>query len=168
MRTLLGLMVGLGMLALVTSLWAAGDEEKIPLDQVPEKVIAAVKEKFPDGKLTGAEKEKENGEVFYEIALKDKDQKIEVLCKPDGTIVEIEKEIAAKDLPEAVTKAIEEKYPKATLKKAEEVFKKDKLEYYEVVLVTAKKKTVEVEVAPEGKILKEEVKEKKDQKKKDQ
>ena len=70
----------------------------------------------------------------------------------------VEKEIAAKDLPKAVTDGLQKKYPKATYKFAEEVFViedgKEKLGYYEVLLVTAEKKTLEVEISPDGSIKK--------------
>ena len=50
------------------------------------------------------------------------------------------------------------KYPKATYTKVEEVYKlkdgKEKMEEYEVLLMTAEKKKVEVLVTPEGKITK--------------
>jgi hypothetical protein len=94
-----------------------------------------------------------------------------VTLTADGKIVEIEKEISAKALPKAVAEALEEKYPEATYRKVEEVIKvkngEEKLEYYEVLLVTAEKnnkKTFEVEIAPDGKILKVEDKNKKKEK----
>lgn len=93
-----------------------GDEEKVPLDKLPQKIVDAVKAKFPDAKLVSAEKEKENNEIVYEVAIKNKDQKIEVTLKEDGTIIEIEKQIDAKDLPKVVSDALESKYPKATYK----------------------------------------------------
>ena len=42
------------------------------------------------------------------------------------------------------------------------MIKKDKLEYYEVLFETAENKKFEVEVSPEGKIMKEEEKKKKE------
>jgi len=78
-----------------------------------------------------------------------------------------EKEIASKDLPNAVRDAIEVKYPKSTIKLAEEVVKvkdgKEKLEFYEAIVDTADKKSFELQVASDGKIIKTEDKsEKKD------
>ncbi len=156
--------VGLFVLVAV----ARADEEKVPLDKVPKAVLDAVKAKFPDAKLVSAEKETEDGKTVYEIAIKNKGQSIEVTLTPDGKIVEIEKQIEAKDMPKAVTEALAAKYPKATYKMIEEVIKvkdgKEKLEYYEVLLVTAEKKKLEVSVTPDGKVTKEEdkSKEKKD------
>jgi len=154
--------VVLGLLVLVAAVRA--DEEKIPLDKVPKAVREAVKDKFPGAKLIGAEKEKEDKQTVYEIKLEHKGQKREATFKPDGTLVGVEKEIAAKDLPGAVTEALEAKYPKAAYKKVEEETKGDKVTY-EVLLVTADKKTFEVVLDPRGKILKTESKDKKKDKK---
>jgi division protein CdvB (Snf7/Vps24/ESCRT-III family) len=77
-------------------------------------------------------------------------------------LLTIEKEIDAKDLPKAATKAIEDKYPSPSYKIAEEIIKvekkEEKLDYYEVLLVTQDKKTMEVQVTAEGKIVAEEEK----------
>jgi len=150
---------GLTVVALVGVVGAG--EEKVPLDKLPRAVVDAVKKRFPDAELVSAEKEKDEGKTVYEVAIKNKGQSIEVTLTPEGVITEIEKQIEAKNLPAAVSKALEDKYPKATYKMIEEVIKvkdgKEKLEYYEVLLTTTdKKKKVEVGVSPEGKILKEE------------
>ena len=77
----------------------------------------------------------------------------------------MEKEMAAKDLPKAVTDTLESKYAKATYKTVEAVIKikdgKEKLEQYEVLLVTADKKTVEVVLVVTAKITKTEEKKEK-------
>ena len=165
MRTL---MWCLTVAAVVGFIGASGgvraDEEKVPLDKLPRAVVDGVKKRFPDAELTGAEKEDENGKTVYEVAIKDKGQKSEVTLTPEGTLVEIEKRIEAKDLPKAVSEALDQKYPKATFKTIEEVIKvrdgKEKLEYYELVLVTAEKKKLEVTITPDGKINHEEDKSK--------
>jgi uncharacterized membrane protein YkoI len=168
MRT--GIIGGVAALLLVCTVVRA-DEEKVPLDKVPKAVLDAVKARFPDAKINHAATEKEDGKTVYELNITNKDQKIDVTLTPEGKITGMEKEIAAKDLPKAVSAALEKKYPKATYKKAEEVIKvsgkDEKLEYYEVLLVTDGKKTVEVEIAADGKILKEEEKKEKDEPKKD-
>jgi uncharacterized membrane protein YkoI len=143
-------------------------EEKIPLDKVPKAVLKAVKNKFKDAKLVGAEKENENGKLVYEITIKHKDDSIEVIVTPEGKILACEKVIAVKDLPAAVLKAVEAKYPKADIKKAEEITADDKITY-EVLLLIDKKK-LEVVLDPSGKIVKEEKEEseaKEKEKKKD-
>jgi len=140
------------------------DEEKVPLDKLPKVVVDAVKKRFPEAELVSAEKETEAGKTVFEVVIKDKGQSIEVTTTPEGVITEIEKKIEAKDLPKTVTGALEGKYPKATYKMIEEVIKvkdgKETLEYYEVLLVTAENKKLEVSVTSEGKFTKEEDKSK--------
>ena len=167
MRTML-LMVACAVLAFGAT-GARADEEKIALDKVPKAVLESVKKRFPKAELIEAAKETDGDKVEYEVTLKDGETKYDVMFSPDGKITLIEKTIAAKDLPKAVADAVAEKYPKATYKLYEEMTKvidgKEAIAYFEVLLVTADKKTLEVEVSPEGKILKTE--EKKDEKKED-
>src|SRR5262249_40270653 len=129
--------------ALARGAWA--DEEKVPLDKLPKAVSDAVKKRFPGAELSGASKETENGKTVYEITLGHGGHKMDVTFGGDGQLQGIEKEISPKDLPKPVANALEGKYPKATHKTIEEVIKvkdgKEYLESYEVLLVTADKKT---------------------------
>ena len=153
------LAVGIGM-----AVRADEDKEgKVPLDKVPKAVLKAVKTKFKDAKLVSAQTEKEDGKLVYEINLKHKDDTIEVTVTPDGKILSSERTIAAKDLPKAVAETVRSKYRGATIKKAEEVTEGDKTNY-EVLLMTADKKQMEVLLDADGKVLKEE-KEEQDEKK---
>src|SRR5258708_2956010 len=77
--------------------------------------------KFPNAKIHKSTKEKEGGTVVYDLEFTQKGRKFEADVKLDGTIVNWEKEIAAKDLPETVKKSVEEKYPKSSLKEIMEV-----------------------------------------------
>jgi hypothetical protein len=146
-----------GLLGLVTVGGARADEEKVPLDKVPAAVTNAVKKKFPSAKIEEATKEVEDGKTTYEIGIEQDEHDITVSLKEDGTILEIEKEIAVKDLPSAVTGAIAAKYPRGTLKKAEEVTKGEKVTY-EVIVVPESKKAREVVLDRAGKILEDDEK----------
>ena len=134
---------------------ARGEEEEIPLDQVPKAVLNAIKAKFPGARVTEAVKETENGKTTYEVELEYKDQEYTVSVTANGKITEIEREIELKDLPKAVVDAIKKKYPGAEMEEAEEVTANDKTSY-EVVIETAEEKDVVVTVDASGKILKEE------------
>ena len=155
----------------VFTLIQADDEEKVALDKLPKAIVEAVKKKFPKAELVGASKEKEDGKTVYEVAIKDDGKKIDISLTDDGTILGLEKEISAKDLPKAVTETLESKYPKATYKSIEALIKikdgKENLEEYEVLLATSEKKEVEVVLSTDGKIKKTEEKknEKKEEKK---
>jgi uncharacterized membrane protein YkoI len=150
---------------------APAQEEKVPLDKVPAKVMAAVKDKFKEAEILSASTEVEEGKTLFEIQLKVNGQAHDVTLTEDGTIVEIEKEIAARDLPKSVTDALETKYPKATYKKVEEIAKGGKT-LYEVLLDTDDKRSWEVVLDATGKIIEMEDKtgkkdEDEDKKKKD-
>jgi hypothetical protein len=133
------------------------DKDKLDLDKIPKTVMDALKAKFPKAEIHKWTKAKEGGDIVYDIEFKQEGRKCEADIKENGTYINFEKEIVAKDLPEAVKKAVEKKYPKATLKEVMEITavkdKKEALEGYEIVLETAHKKEVEVTVAPDGKIL---------------
>jgi uncharacterized membrane protein YkoI len=148
------------LVLLATVVAADNKDKKISLDKAPKAVQDAIKARFPDGEVTSVEKETEDGKVVYDIELKLKGRKYEMDILEDGTVIEIEKEIAAKDLPAAVSKALEAKYPRATIKEVMEVYKvkdkDEKLTEYEVSLETADKELKEVKVSLDGKSIKEE------------
>src|SRR4051812_25759329 len=85
--------------SLVLGAAAGADEETIPVDKLPAAVLKAAKAKFPKAKIEEAAKEVEDGATIYEVSLKVEGQAIDLALKPDGTIVEIEKEVAAATLP---------------------------------------------------------------------
>jgi hypothetical protein len=128
--------------------------------ELPAAVKASLDQRFPSAELTAAEKETENGNVVYDLELKYEGRKYEMDVKEDGTILEIEKEIKPKDVPAAVSKAVEAKYPKATVKEVMEVNlvtdKTEKPDHYEVTLATDGGKSKEVIVALDGSSVKEE------------
>jgi len=139
---------------------ANASEEEVQLDKVPKPVMEAVKARFKDAIVTGAAREMDDeGKLLYEVSLKVEGQTIDIVLASEGELRLIEKKIAAKDLPNAVAKTLEDNYPKATYKKLEEVIlveeKKDYPPYYEALLVTARKRNIEVEMTAAGKIVKE-------------
>ena len=146
--------------SIFNSAWARDDEEKVPLDKVPKAVMDSVKAKFPEAELKGASKETEKGKTSYEISLKFKNANHDVLVTPEGKITAIEKLIAATDLPAPVQETLKSKYAQATIKSAEQISDgDDKITAFEVQLVLADKKGLEVKFDPTGKVLEEEKKE---------
>jgi uncharacterized membrane protein YkoI len=165
MSRITGLFVAFGVIGLVLAASAAQGQdkaapkaEKIALDKVPEPIMKAVNTRFPGAKLRSVEKEVEDGKVVFDVELTQNGRKYEMDIKEDGTIIEIEKEVAVKDLPQAVTKTLKREYPKATIKEIMEVNKvngtTETPDHYEVVLETADGRSIEVEVSLTGKLLK--------------
>jgi hypothetical protein len=139
-------------------------KDDLKLDEIPQAVMETLKAKFPDAQIHKWTKEKEGDFIIYDIEFKRQDRKFEADIKEDGTIHNWEKEIAIADLPEAVKKAVEEKYPSAHLKEIMEITAvvdgQDVLDGYEVVLETADRRGVEITVAPDGKIVEDSAEEK--------
>jgi uncharacterized membrane protein YkoI len=152
-------LTGLGAAAIVAFVipaFARADDEPIPLDKLPKEVTAAIKKKFPDAELVEADKSKEDGKVVYEVTIKFKKTELDVTVTPEGKILSVEKEIEVADVPKAVMKALEKKYPKATVKGASEISKDDKVAEYEFDIVTKDEKRLYVTFDTAGKFLDEE------------
>ncbi len=144
-------------LLLPTSAVLAQYTHKLNLDQIPKQVMDGLKSKFPNAKIEKWTKEDEGGFIVYDFEFKQEGRKFEADIKEDGTIHNWEKAITFKDLPDAVKRTVETKYPKSTRKEVMEITAvkngKDELEGYEIVLKTSDKKEIEVTLAPDGRIL---------------
>jgi hypothetical protein len=158
MRRILGASVGgaVALLVLMTGVRADDKKpEKVPLDKVPKAVKATIDARLPGAEVTSVEKELEDGKVVYDVELKHKGRKYEMDIHEDGTLIEIEKEMALKDVPATLAKTVETKFPKATIKEIMEVNKvKGKVEtpdHYEVTVEKADKKTEEILITLDGK-----------------
>jgi hypothetical protein len=150
MRSILCVAVLLHGVALVRA-----DEEKVLLNKLPKAVVEAVQKRFPKIQMAGASMEKDGTKVVYEISLKKGGKNIDVTVTEAGAITLIEQELAFSELPKAVAKTFNEKYPSAKYEIVESVTKvaegKESLAYYEATLVAADGKKWEVEVLPDGK-----------------
>jgi hypothetical protein len=129
-------------------------EEELPLEKVPKPVLAAIKKKFPEAKLLGAARQTEDDLVSYEVLVKHKGHEMYVLCEPDGTIVEVDREISEKELPKPVIEAIRKKYPKSHIMSVGEVTEGDDVSYD--ILLKHGKKSIQVIFDAKGKLLEEE------------
>ena len=132
-------------------------EESVTQDKIPKVVMDALLARFPKAKIDKCTKAKEFGTVVYDIEFKQEDRKCEADIRENGTYINYEKAIEAKDLPKVVSDAVEKRYPMSTLKESMEetevMGKDEKLSAYEVVLATGDKKYVELKLSPDGKIL---------------
>jgi hypothetical protein len=150
-----------GLLLTGSGLRAQDKKDKLDLDKIPKAVMDALKSKFLKAEIHKWTKAKEGDDVVYDIEFKENGRACEADIKENGIYINYEKAIEAKDLPKAVVAAIEKRYPKATLKEIMEETgvkgKEEKLSAYEVVLVTADKKDVELRLSPDGKILEDTV-----------
>lgn len=147
-----------GMLALCGRAFEArGEEVEIAPDRLPKAVMDAVKAEFPGATIRGASKETEDGKTVFEVEMKQDGRNTDAVFQENGTLVVVEAEVRAETLPAPVKTALDAKYPGAKIRLVESVKKgpqlKAEADFYEAHLTTADKKSVEVQVNPQGKIL---------------
>jgi uncharacterized membrane protein YkoI len=166
MRTFLPWAVRSALAFLLLAIVVQADEKakKIPLDKVPKVIMDAINGRFPGADISSVEKETEEGKVAFDVELKHQGRKYEMDIQENGTITEIEKEVALKDAPRGLARTIRAKFPKAKIKEVMEVNKvsgsDEKPVHYEVTITTADNKTREVVVSLDGKTLKQQGKDK--------
>jgi hypothetical protein len=130
--------------------------EKVPLDKVPKQVIAAVNTKFPKGKVENATKETVDGKTVYEIGVTSEKQNLHALVSAEGKLLEIHREIEAKELPDKIAQAVKAKYPKAKWEGVERQTNAEGMVIgYEVVVEVSAGTFIEVQIEPGGAIKKE-------------
>lgn len=83
---------------------------------VPEAVRAAMDAKHPGGAYIGAEKEWNDGILYYELAREVGGYEVEAMFRPDGTLFEEEIQIPTDDVPEAVRAAVAKGWPAGSVK----------------------------------------------------
>jgi hypothetical protein len=140
----------------------AASEESIDPKKLPQGVLEAAKKAFPDAEVVGTAKEKDGDKTVYEVELKLKGMTIDIMFSDKGVMELVEKQISLKSIPEAISAAVDKKYPKSTIKLAEELYKvadgKQTLDLFEVLIETADKNGVEVKLTTKGEIKEEEQK----------
>jgi hypothetical protein len=120
-----------------------------PAAKLPKAVLDAFKKAYPKAVIKNAAEEKEDGKTTWEVESTDNGLARDLVYNPDGTVVEIEEEVAAASLPPAVGAAVKAQFPKATITKAEKLTKGN-VSNFELTLTGAG--TVKsVELTPEGK-----------------
>ena len=135
-------------------------EKPIPQSSVPKNVMDSVNKRFPGAQVRSVERETEHGNVVYDFELAQNGRKYETDVKEDGTIMETEIQVANRDVPDVVKRAVDARYPRSTIKEVMVVNKvmgrDEKPDHYEVTLVTADGKEKEVNVPVTGGSAKEE------------
>lgn len=131
-------------------------QDKLKLADLPKPVQDAVKAKYPKAEFLYAVKEAADGKASFEVYMKNEGKGLDVTFSATGEVEVVEREIDAKDLPKEVRAAVDAKYPKVSFTKVEEISKaaggKLKVDIYEVLFTTPDKKTIELTIAPDGKV----------------
>jgi uncharacterized membrane protein YkoI len=131
---------------------ASAQEKKIKRSELPPAVEKTVAAQSAGATIRGFSTEKENGQTLYEVELMVNGHSKDISMTADGSIVEIEEQVALDSLSPEVKAGLQAKAGKGKILKVESLTKKDKLVAYEAQVETDGKKS-EVQVGPDGKPL---------------
>jgi hypothetical protein len=131
---------------------ATAQEKKIKRSDLPPAVEKAVVAQSTGATIRGFSTEIENGQTLYEVELTVNGHSKDISMAADGSIVEVEEQVALDSLSAEVKAGLQAKAGKGKILKVESITKKNKLVAYEAKVDTGGKKS-EVQVGPDGKPL---------------
>jgi hypothetical protein len=131
---------------------ASAQEKKIKRSDLPPAVEKTVAEQSKGATIRGFSTEQEKGQTLYEVEMTVSGHSKDVSMAADGTVVEVEEQVAMDSLSAEVKAGLQAKAGAGKLLKVESLTKKGKLVAYEAQVETNGKKS-EVQVGPDGKPL---------------
>jgi hypothetical protein len=131
---------------------ASTQEKKIKRSDLPPAVEKTVVAQSAGATIRGFSTEKENGQTLYEAEMTVNGHSKDVSMTADGSVVEVEEQVALDSLSPEVKAGLLAKAGKGKILKVESLTKKDKLVAYEAKVETDGKKS-EIQVGPDGKPL---------------
>jgi hypothetical protein len=131
---------------------ASAQEKKIKRSDLPPAVEKTVVAQSAGATIRGFSSEAEKGQTLYEAEIMVNGHSKDVLMAADGSIVEVEEQVALDSLSAEVKAGLQAKAGKGKILKVESITKKNKLVAYEARVDTNGKKS-EVQVGPDGKPL---------------
>ncbi len=142
------------VVAIVTGLvpFMGVSETKIQRSQLPAPVEATVKTQSQGAEVTGFTKEKEKGQLFYEVSLLSSGHTKDVQMDPQGNVTEIEEQVSLDTLPANVKAGLQSKAGAGHITKVESLTKQKRLVAYEAQVETGSRHS-EVQVDANGKPL---------------
>jgi uncharacterized membrane protein YkoI len=134
---------------LVLTLGATAQEKKIPESNLPPAVQKTVKEQSKGATIKDYSTDREHGKTVYEAEMMVDGHSKDIEIAADGTLNEIEEEVAFASLPAKVQAALTAKAGDAKITKVESLTKHNKLVAYEAATLKGIKKG-EIQVGPDG------------------
>jgi hypothetical protein len=145
-------LVVLAATGLLLAGFTSAQEKKIKRSDLPPAVEKTVAEQSKGATIRGFSTEQEKGQTLYEVEMTVSGHSKDVSMTADGTVVEVEEQVAMDSLPAEVKAGLQAKAGAGKILKVESLTKKGKLVAYEAQVETNGKKS-EVQVGPDGKPL---------------
>ena len=138
--------------ALLFAGYASAQEKKIKRSDLPAAVEKTVAAQSAGATIRGFSTEEENGQTLFEVEMTVNGHSKNVSMTADGTIVEVEEQVALDSLSPEVKAGLQAKAGKGKILKVESLTKKDQLVAYEAKVETNGKRS-EIQVGPDGRPL---------------
>ncbi|HYR31881.1 MAG TPA: hypothetical protein VEO93_08155 [Gemmatimonadales bacterium] len=140
------------LLTFAVAAQAAAQDKKLKRSDLPPAVGKTADTQSVGATVRGYSSETEDGQLSYEVALTVNGHARDVSIAPDGTVLEIEEEVAFDSLPAAVRAGLTQAAGAGKIGKVESLTKKGAIVAYEAHVLTGTKRS-EVQVGPDGKPL---------------
>jgi hypothetical protein len=120
--------------------------------ELPESIASLVRKVFPDADVTRVNRDEDDGEMEYDIRLKNRGdgRSLFVEVRSDAGITEIEEEMKADELPPKVRKALEKSFSRARISTVQ---KRSDIRVTYSIDIHGKGGRREVSISPRGRIL---------------
>ena len=135
--------------ALACTLTAVAQEKKIERSALPPAVEKTVQAQSQGATIKGFATDREHGKKVYEAEMTVNGHSRDVEITEDGTLIEVEEEVAFNSLPANVQSGLTAKAAGAKITKVESLTKSDKLVAYEAATLKGTRKG-EIQVGPDG------------------
>jgi len=136
-------------IVLVSTLGASAQEKKLDQSNLPPAVQKTVQEQSKGATIKGFSTEVEHGKRTYEAEMMVNGHSRDIEVAEDGTLNEVEEEVAFSALPKNVQHALTANAAGAQITKVESLTKQGKLVAYEAATLTGAKRG-EIQISPNG------------------
>ena len=140
------------LFAFLSATKAQAQEKRLKRSDLPPAVQRTVDEQSKGASIRGYSSEVEGGKLEYEVQLTVNGHSRDVSIAPDGTVLEVEEQVALGELPAAVREGLNKLAGAGTITRVESITKLGTLAAYEAQVRTGSKRS-EIQVGPDGRPL---------------
>ena len=126
---------------------------RVALGELPKLVVDAIRKEVPEGVLRQAKKEMEDDQPVFDVDGTVKGLDFDMKVTPEGTVIEVNRELKAENLPTAITESLKQTAAGATIRGIERQWAKGRT-IYEIKL-TAEGRKLTLEFAEDGKLVRQ-------------
>ena len=144
-----GIYASLAVVIMLVAAPGQARERKLQRSELPPAVAATIDRETRGATIKGYATEMEHGQKVYEAETLISGHTRDIQIAQDGTMTEVEEEVAMSSLPDPVKTALTRRSMGAKINKVESLTKGGKLVAYEATMLKGGKE-IELQVGPDG------------------